>query len=798
MKRVKRAWLRAGALLLAVTLGTAIGVSPAMAKFDVEDDFTTAEAKRGTLTGSGVSGPSGWSTDLTREDKGLSYIEYDLSPFADRGTGYFELELTRKSGRAPDDLSEALVTFYERPNDSKFYFGVVWESTLESRESLLTISGSFYPNGQNLWGGKIPLGRRVLPGETVVLGFSWSGRQTQVFVNGKEVAQEPIYYDNGVRKLAEKRSPAVGFGDLLAGVTHLRVGQMTRSNPVPSGDFPLTNAYVRRFAIRDALAAEPRVKVAVCASVSHNALKAAGFSGKLVAGDALEVTVEGTPGATGTFDLVHYPEVGGRLTLDWRGWGVYLEEKVFFEKGEVNLRDVEGYRVYAGTAPFDPAAPGMEPIAELEPGVQSYAFEFLEVDKPYYLAAVARMRDGTTRTVVAPITKQPMIETAPGIYAGTYQAGWQDRYPRAVVVGRLEHGGVASTLVNTNTLAIDSGLTIAVAAEPNELKADEVSKAKVSVTVTDANGNPVSGHKMKFVLATTSQYTGVVGGGEFAGQVGGTISENRFLETDLFGKVEVTYVAGFAAKTAVIVARDMLSNSTGSGWIKTYIQATAQLELEPVRNTAAMDAGYTITVTSSDEWLTADGKSQARITARVTLNNQPVEGHRVDFSVSSGAGSIRTVKDTTDRNGEARAVFTAGKKIGIVLITATDTTAGISGTVAIELRSDAPAKIVIKLDPEKLPADGSSRAELSVLVTDINDNPNDNTEVEYAIASGGGKLRYDKGLTDRSGENANEYTAGSTAGTVTFNITVRSTVPTEDELAIARGLAVAVTDYEFF
>ena len=85
------------------------------------------------------------------------------------------------------------------------------------------------------------------------------------------------------------------------------------------------------------------------------------------------------------------------------------------------------------------------------------------------------------------------------------------------------------------------------------------------MTVTDANGNPVAGHKIKFLLATTSQYTGVVGGGAFAEQVGGAIKERRSGETDLFGKVTATYVAGFAAKTAVIVARDMVSNNTGAG-----------------------------------------------------------------------------------------------------------------------------------------------------------------------------------------------------------------------------------------
>jgi len=211
-----------------------------------------------------------------------------------------------------------------------------------------------------------------------------------------------------------------------------------------------------------------------------------------------------------------------------------------------------------------------------------------------------------------------------------------------------------------------------------------------------------------------------------------------------------------------------------------------------------MAEGYEITVTSSDEWLTADGKSQARITARVTLGGQPVEGHEVDFGVSPGAGSLRVVRGQTDRGGEARAVFTAGKKIGIAVITATDRTAGISGTVRIELRSDAPAKIAITLDPQKLPADGRSQAELTVLVTDINDNPNEGNEVEYAIAAGGGRLKSERGLTDRRGESTNSYTAGRTPGKVTIEITVRSLPPTDEEVLKARDLALAVTDHRFF
>jgi hypothetical protein len=531
--------------------------------------------------------------------------------------------------------------------------------------------------------------------------------------------------------------------------------------------------------------------------VAHNATAVAGFSGKLVAGNTLGVTVHGTPGSTGTFDIVHYPDVGANIKLDWRGWGVYLEEKTYFEEGEVDLRQVEGYEVYVAQAPFDYAAPGFEPLAKLEVEQQQYLVEAPEVDKPYYVAVVALMKDQTRRAVIAPITGKALAETEPGVFTGSYQIGWQDRYPRATVVARLASGEAKAQNLAETTLVIDPSLTITAEAAPAELMADEKSTSKVTVTVTDANGNAVQDHEVKFQLFTTSQYTGVVGGGAFADQVGATVTESNWAKTDLFGKVSATYVAGFAAKTAIIVARDMLSNDTGTAWVKTFIKATAQLQLEPVTNAAA-DAGYEIAVTSSDEWLTADGKSEARITARVTQNGEPVEGHSVSFAVSSGTGTIRTVKDTTDKNGEARAVYTAGKKIGMVLVTASDTTVGISGSVQIELRSDAPAKIVIKLDPETLPADGRSSARVDVLVTDINDNPNDGVEVEYALTEGGGRLADKQGLTDRKGETATEYTAGRNAGRVTIEITVRSTVPTADELAKVREMALAVKDYDFF
>jgi hypothetical protein len=85
-----------------------------------------------------------------------------------------------------------------------------------------------------------------------------------------------------------------------------------------------------------------------------------------------------------------------------------------------------------------------------------------------------------------------------------------------------------------------------------------------------------------------------------------------------------------------------------------------------------------------------------------------------------------------------------------------------------------------------------------VLVTDINDNPNDEVGVEYALVRGGGRLADERTTTDRRGETTTRYTAGRDPGPVELEITVRSPVPTEEELDAARDLAVAVSDHHFF
>jgi len=768
-------------------------------------------------------GAEGWS-----QEGDAAPLELPLR-LAEVSRGAISLDL-RRSGDIPADAAETVFSLVDDDGTQVLRVQVSW--TAQGRRAAARLvfrgpgtGGELLRYGVGLWGPVVELDRPVEDGQAVHLDLTWDDgtREYGVYADGELQTRSSGGNDPGryftpemlrqvnrhlERENLPRLSDSLPLGSFLGGVVAVRLG--SSGPPVPAGAETepahgarrplLLGARIEGFAVYGGEIPTPGTlpppEGPAIASVEHDAFRAAGFSGKLVAGDAPTVTLTGTPGATATFDVVHYPDMDGRVELDWRGWGVYLEEKVFFDKDEVDLHEVEGYLVYAAQEPFDLAAPGIEPVAELDVEEQRYTLDRLEVDAPCYAAVLARMRDGSLRPVIRPVVDRPMAEEEPGVYAGTYEVSYADRLPRAAVVGRLRRGGQAATLVADRAIEVDPSLTVAVAAAPGELRADESSTAEVTVTVTNANGDAVAGHEVRFLLATTSQYTGVVGGGAFAEQVGGTLRESAHGETDLFGRLTATYVAGFAAKTAVIVARDMVSNDTGAAHVKTYIQASAGLELEPVVTPLAAE-GYAIEVTSSDDWLTADGRSRARITARVTRLGEPVEGHRVAFAVTGG-GSVSTASGTTGRDGRARAVYTAGTKIGVALVTATDLDVDISGSVAIELRSDAPAKLVIRIDPERLPADGRSRADVLVTVTDINDNPNADVEVEYALAGGGGRLDDDRTTTDRRGETGTRYVAGGSPGPVRIEITVRSTTPTEEELRSARDLAVTVQDPDFF
>jgi hypothetical protein len=400
----------------------------------------------------------------------------------------------------------------------------------------------------------------------------------------------------------------------------------------------------------------------------------------------------------------------------------------------------------------------------------------------------------------------PMVEQAidaggsgrppvlPGTYVGSYTIKPGDDFENGQIVGHFLSADsiAAEPVLSASRWTIETKPVVTFAIAKKDLPADLGTKSRIKLTAKDANGNPLKGRNLKLTLSTTDEYTGTVGAGDFGKQVGASVETRWKGATDAWGEVEFDYVAGFAAKTVILQAKDLDSGGVSVDYLTAYKEASIDIALTAPRSLAAARRGlqYSIKVEASRTQLTADGKSRSVIRATVSdPNGKPVPGDAITFALSSPNGTLRTIVGVTDGSGTATAEYIAGKKIGVVVISATDTVRNVSGSVSILLLADAPAKVILKARPETLPADGNSKADIQVKVTDINDNPNKDTKVEFKVVQANmGRLDYADRVTDNFGDALNRLTAGTTPGIATILATVRSKVPTEAELLKAKNV----------
>jgi biotin carboxyl carrier protein len=388
---------------------------------------------------------------------------------------------------------------------------------------------------------------------------------------------------------------------------------------------------------------------------------------------------------------------------------------------------------------------------------------------------------------------QPMAEVAPGLYKGSYTLGFEDEGERVAVEATLaDFAGNPVTAVAAKTVDLDTRVRLVVTAKDTLLPADRASKTRVTVRAEDANGDDVEGHELALTLSTTSEYTGVVGGGKmedkFAAKDDVDDIEVKWSGvTDSFGEIAATYTAGFAAKTALIVAKDMTTGDMGAGWVNTYVASTVAIELIPRAARDAADLAQ-MTMSITPAWLTADGRSKARVKVWLTdFNNAPIAGAVVNFIQGGSNGSLKVLRGVTDEKGLAEAEYRAGTLAGFETITAQAPAYNVVRSMQVELRSDAPAKIDLTASAVTLPADGRSTSNITAVVSDINDNRNPNVPVMFKVLEGAGTVAPAQANTNLTGVVEATYTAGTAPGVSVVEARHTSRVPSAEELRRIAG-----------
>jgi biotin carboxyl carrier protein len=375
----------------------------------------------------------------------------------------------------------------------------------------------------------------------------------------------------------------------------------------------------------------------------------------------------------------------------------------------------------------------------------------------------------------------------PGTYKGVHTVKYGEDVEDGIFMGHFVNASSVNALpVSAKRLAtVDTKVYMDVKTSNDLIPADEESKSGITIIAMDTNGKAVRGHELKLTLSTTDQYTGTVGGGSFEDLVGGSVDVDWGGITHSFGEVNAQYLTGFAAKTTLVSAKDMVTGDVDVAWVRSYIDGTVDIVVTEPRVSALSVAG-SMDVSLSREWLTADGKSRSRITAVIEdISGKPISGHSVRFTLLGENGSIRMIQGKTDSRGRAMADYIAGIVMGQVQVEVRDLTSGMVVLVPIELRPDAPAEIALTADPGEVVIGGQST--VTAKVTDANGNPNNNVDVLYDISAGSGSVDSPNVDTDEDGMASVVFTAGDKAGLVTVRGTVMSREPTKEEISAAQG-----------
>lgn len=259
------------------------------------------------------------------------------------------------------------------------------------------------------------------------------------------------------------------------------------------------------------------------------------------------------------------------------------------------------------------------------------------------------------------------------------------------------------------------------------------------VRVEDANGNPVSGRTITFAVTS--------GGGSITPTSAVTASD---------GRASATATLGATAGT------------------KTYSATSAGLSGSPATFTATATAGTPgslVRVSGDGQSGTAGSALAAPFVVRVQdAGGNPVSGVAVNFTVTSGGGSITPATATTNASGQASATATLGATAGANSFTVTSV--GLSGSpmvfTATGTAGAAATLIRVSGDGQTATVGTALSAPFVVRVEDANGNPVSGRAITFAVASGGGSISPLNATTNASGQASATGTLGTTAGGNTY------------------------------
>ncbi len=303
---------------------------------------------------------------------------------------------------------------------------------------------------------------------------------------------------------------------------------------------------------------------------------------------------------------------------------------------------------------------------------------------------------------------------------------------------QAQTGVVTSTAVVTLT---GSGISLTVTANPTSIVADGTATSNIIAEVRDPSGAPLGNQEVNFSLL---------------GDPLGCTLEPQSDATGGNGRVQSILTADITPGQVTIQAQTGAVTSTV---VVTLTESTISL-----------------TLTANPTSIIADGISTADIIAEVhDPSGAPLGGQAVNFSFIGDPLSSTLVpqSDTTDGNGHAQSLLTAGSIPGQVIIQAQ--TGAVTATTTVTL-TEIPTvtEVIASANPANIIANGINTSTITAIILDQYGNPMLGQEVTFGFegANWGSQLTP---LSDTSGVNGlaeSVLTAGTTTGQLNIVVQV--------------------------
>ncbi|NKF23988.1 beta strand repeat-containing protein [Solimonas marina] len=269
-----------------------------------------------------------------------------------------------------------------------------------------------------------------------------------------------------------------------------------------------------------------------------------------------------------------------------------------------------------------------------------------------------------------------------------------------------------STTGSTTGGSTDTGPVAALdlVAAQSQIIADGTSSTVLTATVTDTDGNVVSGSTVTF--ATN------------AGTLSTDPSSNPFAasanaQTDTNGQATVYLRSTSSVGTATVVARESETGISGAASVAFVAGAATQVSLSVAPTTVVPGGTSSINVQVTD------------------ANGNPVTGTSVTLSASTNqsGGLFASSLVSTDDNGRAATTYQAGAALGTDVLKAS-LAGGQSGSASLTVSNSSAqiGAINLTLGASSAVADGATQTSVSAKVTDTSGNPMQNVVVTFSTS----------------------------------------------------------------